>query len=417
MISQGAGVGDLRLEAFMHRPMEWLGRRAADVVLVLVGAIFVGVGLGLSYAQRPIDGGVVTLGRIVDQVTKTDSEGGRSTYPVIEFTDHRERTHRFENEIGGSGFGVEGKIGQVVKVRYDPSNPRRAQWVDQPGRWVPAAAMGLGAAVWLVELGLVARRLIRRRHQADPGAPTPLSGSSPAERPSPRPGKERPSRGTILTEPVIIVEQVWRGGAWPEYDLYDQNWARLGKAFRQRPRGLVKRMARLVLDSRMFPGPLHVVDPNGTVVFDVLLASEWGQVILVRDAEGNLLGKGIRTKSGFKPQFDLDIGGQFVGTMGIEDWRQRGGVVKDEWGREVAELRTITPETPYPVSPDSEGYYLKVREPLKEPLRRLVVACAIVLQAAVTSESIDSTFEITWSLPKRSRARNRAGRGSPSGRS
>jgi hypothetical protein len=80
--------------------------------------------------------------------TSTPSRPGRtrnnseSTYPVIEFTDRYERTHRFENKIGGSGFGIDGKIGQVVKVRYDPDDPTRAQWADQPGAWVTPAMLG-----------------------------------------------------------------------------------------------------------------------------------------------------------------------------------------------------------------------------------------------------------------------------------
>ncbi len=147
----------------MLRLMGWLHRRATDLVLVLVGAFFIGIGLSLWYTQRPIEGGVVTTGRIVDHVTKTNSDNSRSTYPVIKFTDRYERTHRFENEIGGSGFGVEGRIGQVVKVRYDPSHPSRAQWVDQPGRWVPPSLIAAGVAVSLLELGLVVRRLVRRR--------------------------------------------------------------------------------------------------------------------------------------------------------------------------------------------------------------------------------------------------------------
>ncbi|MEJ7765414.1 MAG: hypothetical protein WKF86_07950 [Acidimicrobiales bacterium] len=51
----------------------------------------------------------------------------------------------------------------MVKVRYDPDEPSHAQWADQPGAWIPLVAIGVGAALLLVELGLVARRALRRR--------------------------------------------------------------------------------------------------------------------------------------------------------------------------------------------------------------------------------------------------------------
>lgn len=213
--------------------------------------------------------------------------------------------------------------------------------------------------------------------------------------------------GRILSEPVIIVQQVWRRGHWPDYDLFDQNWAALGTARRSRPGGW-RRVVR-AFESSAFPGSIHVVETDGTLVLDILFASEWGQVILVRDAGLNLIGKGIRTKSGTKPQFDLDIGGQFVGALEIADWRQRGGVVTDEAGTEIAQLRTITPDSPYHVAPDTQGYFLKIHAPLADPLHRVVVGCAIVLQAAVSTESFDSAFDVTWSLPKKSRAKYRSG--------
>lgn len=143
---------------------EWFFVWPYDTVLVAAGAISLVIGLSLWNAQRPIEGGVLTTGRVVDQVTKVDSEGDRATYPVIEFTDRQERTHRFENEIGGGGVGgIQGRIGQVVTVRYDPEKPSRAQWADQPGQGLPLVVVAFGAVLLLIELGLVTHRLLRRQ--------------------------------------------------------------------------------------------------------------------------------------------------------------------------------------------------------------------------------------------------------------
>jgi len=105
----------------------------SDVVLTVVGVAFIIGSLVIWRSQQPIEGGVTTTGRVVDQVvrTRTDSDGNRRTdsYPIIEFSDQRERKHRFETNV--SGFG--GETGDVVQVRYDPSNPSRAQWPTSPG--------------------------------------------------------------------------------------------------------------------------------------------------------------------------------------------------------------------------------------------------------------------------------------------
>lgn len=211
---------------------------------------------------------------------------------------------------------------------------------------------------------------------------------------------------TILSEPVVIVQQAWRGGSHPEYDLFDQNWAALGTSRRAKPTSLLKKIGR-ILDSDLFPGAFHVVDTRGTLVLSILLASEWGQVMIVKDGDGNPIGKAIETKSGFKPRFDLDIADEFVGTLEIEDWKQRGATVRNAAGAEVARIRTITPNTEYYGSGHGGGYFLQFVETVPDPVRRLIVASTIALQAAVSSESTDSTFSVSWSLPKRSRAKSR----------
>ncbi len=211
--------------------------------------------------------------------------------------------------------------------------------------------------------------------------------------------------GTIFTEPVIIVQQVWRGGSHPEYDLFDQNWAPLGTSRRAKPTSLLKKIGR-ILDSDLFPGAFQVLDTTGTLVLSILLASERGPVMIVKDGDGAPIGKAIETKSGLKPQFDLDIADAFVGTLGFEDWKQRGATVRNDAGAEVARIRTITSTTEYYGPGHGGGYFLQFVETVPDPVHRLIVACTIALQAAVSSESMDSTFSVTWSLPKRSRAKN-----------
>jgi len=138
-----------------------------DLLLTLVGLGFVVGGLAMWRSQQPIEGGVVTNGMIVDKVTRQSTSDGRtSTFriPIIEFTDQFEREHRFE--AGESGFGDD--IGEVVEVRYDPSDPSRAQWADEPGQWVWSVLVAVGLLPLLVETGLLfRRRSVHRARSAD----------------------------------------------------------------------------------------------------------------------------------------------------------------------------------------------------------------------------------------------------------
>ena len=161
--------------------MSWVTRRSTDIALVVGGAFALLLSVVFWFDERPIEGGIITTGTIVQHVTRTDSNDSESTYPVIEFTDRYERTHRFENKIGGSGFGIDGKIGQAVKVRYDPDNPSRAQWADQPGAWVTLAMFGAGILLLVIELVLVGRRWLRRRHSIGDSEPRQSPGDTRIE--------------------------------------------------------------------------------------------------------------------------------------------------------------------------------------------------------------------------------------------
>ncbi len=174
------------------RRLSWLTRPwserdyvaiVSDVVLPIVGVVFVLAGISEWRAQQPIKGGVVTDGRIVGQAVRESTGSGTAgetdNYPIIEFRDRRERTHRFESRVTGTGR----KTGDVVEVRYDPADPSRAQWADQPGRWLWIVLVVVGSITLLVEVGL----LVRRRWAASRGRP-PGSG-----------GKERrPRQGGSL---------------------------------------------------------------------------------------------------------------------------------------------------------------------------------------------------------------------------
>jgi hypothetical protein len=77
-----------------------------------------------------------------------------------------------------------------------------------------------------------------------------------------------------------------------------------------------------------------------------------------------------------KERYELRAGGQTVGAIQVLDWRQRGVRIEDHAGAELAAIRTFDDE-----------YSMRLHRPMEEPLRSLVVASAVALQAAIGDET------------------------------
>ena len=134
-----------------HGPIVWI----VDIVLVLVGTGFVIGGLIMWRDEQPIPDGVITTGRVVRIAERVDRNNQTFRLPVIQYTDRFERVHTFEGLYDGFGGG---RVGDEVRVRYDPRNTSRAQWADQPGRGFWVVFFGVGVATWIVTIGIWWRR-------------------------------------------------------------------------------------------------------------------------------------------------------------------------------------------------------------------------------------------------------------------
>lgn len=87
----------------------------------VVGAIFIAGALWLFVRRVGLAGsGVSTTGRI-EGFEVRDIDDSISYLPVVSFTDHAGRAHRFTSVAGRSGPMP--PVGTAVKVRYDRSNP------------------------------------------------------------------------------------------------------------------------------------------------------------------------------------------------------------------------------------------------------------------------------------------------------
>jgi hypothetical protein len=81
--------------------------------------------------SRPLRGGVITDGTVVEVETRTDTVGAgtprhrmRTYAPKVEYRDSAGSTHRVTSSISG---GVRPTVGATVRISYLPDSPDRAR--------------------------------------------------------------------------------------------------------------------------------------------------------------------------------------------------------------------------------------------------------------------------------------------------
>ncbi len=118
------------------------------LVVLVIGSGFLFLGTYVyNSTQNRIAAMLPTEGRVVDFIarTETDDDDDRQEtiyYPVVEFRTFRGDVIRFESR-SGSNLPMH-RIGDTVKVRYDPQTPQLAL-IDSWEAWVvPYALLGFG---------------------------------------------------------------------------------------------------------------------------------------------------------------------------------------------------------------------------------------------------------------------------------
>ena len=207
----------------------------------------------------------------------------------------------------------------------------------------------------------------------------------------------------LLTEPILVVRRQPQRGRRPEYGVFDP-------AGRHVAQGVYVSQAEIRPLMRSHglrhwtAAALRIVDTHGGTVFVVVFPGWRGRaVLLISDSEGQAVGRAVKTKGFLRTTYQLELGERPAGAIRVVDRRQRKVVVTDATGVEVAVIRTETPETPSDVDDAGEAYTLQIHASLQEPLRSLVVASGVGLQAAIGSEtSVGETDVLKMSLIPRS---------------
>ena len=143
-------------------PLRWPVARVVLILLILVGAVMVGIGVkALLDGRRFIATAVEARGVVVEvaEVREYDSDLERDVtrpYPVVEFVTARGQVVRYQPPM--SSNPPDYRLGGPLKVLYDPADPQHAvldTWDDVWKMGVVFVSVGLllmafNAAVYLL---------------------------------------------------------------------------------------------------------------------------------------------------------------------------------------------------------------------------------------------------------------------------
>lgn len=120
--------------------------------LILIGLFFVLIGLAVLIGgafsavkqSRALARQVAGTGTVVDLVKRVINPGSGGVYcPVVEFTTAAGQAVRFESQFGT--MPATHHVGQTIAVRYEVSDPQKAEVDSTTSRWlVPGCMIGMG---------------------------------------------------------------------------------------------------------------------------------------------------------------------------------------------------------------------------------------------------------------------------------
>ena len=202
-------------------------------------------------------------------------------------------------------------------------------------------------------------------------------------------GTPAPGGGTILTEPVLVVNQKAKLiEVNNEYAIFDQHGTQLG-AVRQVGQSAAKKVLRVLTSVDQFlTHKLQVVDTQGAVQLMLTRPAKiMKSKVMVQDGHGTELGAIVQQNAIGKIRFGLEANGHSYGTVAAENWRAWNFSITDESGTEVARITKTFEGLAKTMFTTADNYVVQIHRPLEEPLRSLVVAAALAVDTALKQDS------------------------------
>jgi hypothetical protein len=140
----------------------WLG--VVLVGFILAGVVLMALGAKVLVDSRRFQAKAVAANGVIVDVARIVDEGEVSLFPIVEFVTPREQVVRFQADEASPR--AEQRIGDSVRILYDPASPRHVRLDTGWSLWGQGAAM-VGIGFFFVTLpGAI---LLLRRNLLDQG--------------------------------------------------------------------------------------------------------------------------------------------------------------------------------------------------------------------------------------------------------
>jgi uncharacterized protein YxjI len=194
--------------------------------------------------------------------------------------------------------------------------------------------------------------------------------------------------GTIFTEPIIVVNQKRKLiELSAEFAVYDQQGTQIA-AVREVGQSTAKKALRFVSNVDQFlTHKFQVVDLQGNVLLALtrpakLLKSK----VQITDGYGQPVGEVIQQNAIGKIRFNLESGGQVLGSINAENWRAWNFAIQDHTGTEVARITKTWEGLATTLFTTADNFVVQIHRQLDEPLRSMVVASALCVDVALKQD-------------------------------
>ncbi len=195
--------------------------------------------------------------------------------------------------------------------------------------------------------------------------------------------------GTILTEPVLVVNQKAKIIELNnQYGVFGQDGEQLAMV-NQVGQSAVKKAMRLVSSLDQFmTHKLQITDNSGQIIMQLTRPRKViKSTVIVEDAQGNEVGRIVQQKAIGKINFGLEAGGQTLGSIKAENWRAWNFRIEDASGTEVARISKTFEGFAKTMFTTADNYVVQIHQRMPEPLNTLIVASALSIDTALKQDS------------------------------
>ena len=202
-------------------------------------------------------------------------------------------------------------------------------------------------------------------------------------------GKVEGGGGTLLTEPVLVVNQKAKLIELNnQYGVFDQNGVQIASVDQVGQSSMKKAMRLVSSFDQFMTHELHVTDNAGQVIMQLTRPRKvMKSSVVVTDPRGTEIGRIVQKNMMGKINFGLESGGQTLGAIKAENWRAWNFRIEDAQGTEVARISKTFEGFAKTMFTTADNYVVQIHQRMAEPLNTLIVASALCIDTALKQDN------------------------------